>query len=93
MSAVIEITLDELLNDYDWAEVFADESSGNTDKQTSVVAPGISVDLTPPTRHDVSKIIAAVNGERDGPEWVGLFVLKDGRYLVAVGSCDYTGWD
>jgi len=90
---VIEITVEELLTDDDWAEVFGDESSGNTDKTTDECPPGATIDRTPPSRSDVQEILAAVNGCGDGDDWVGVFLLKDGRYLVASGCCDYTGWD
>lgn len=93
MAAVKEITIDELLASYDWAEVFADESSGNTDKRTDIAPPGNQVSIEPASRSDVAEIIAAVNGENDGQDWLGVFLLKDGRYLVASGGCDYTGWD
>ena len=89
----IEISMDQLMSDGNWAEVFGDESSGNTDKTTDECPPGSGVDRTPPTRADVAEIIAGVNGERDEDSWVGVFRLKDGRYLVASGWCDYTGWD
>jgi hypothetical protein len=89
----LEITLPELLVDRNWAQVFADENDGNVDKSTQVIPPGANVDPTPPSRTDVAEIIAAVNGENDGDDWVGLFLLKDGRYLIAEGGCDYTGWD
>ena len=81
------------LDDYDWAEVFGDESSGNTNKHTDECPPGSNVDRTPPCREDVSKVISMVNGENDGAAWIGVFELKDGRFLVAQGSCDYSGWD
>jgi hypothetical protein len=89
----VQITLEELNSSYNWAEVFADYGSGNTSKDTSPALPDMKVDCTPPCRGDVVQIIAAVNGERDGDAWVGLFLLRDGRFLVARGSCDYTGWD
>lgn len=38
-------------------------------------------------------IIAAVNGANDESDWLGVFRLKDGRYAVCSGGCDYTGWD
>ena len=88
-----EISLKDLMTDYDWAQVFADENAGNVDKVITIAPPGAKVDDTPPERKDVAKIIAAVNGERDEASWVGLFLLKDGRYLIAEGACDYTGWD
>lgn len=90
---VREITLEQLVSDYDWAQVFADENAGNVDKTTHAAPPHSLVDLTPPSRSDVAEIIAAVNGENDGADWLGVFRLKDGRYLVASGGCDYTGWD
>lgn len=90
----IEITLQELMNSYDWASVFGDDSNGgNTNKETTEVPPGSLVNTSPASREDVDEIIAAVNGENDGDSWIGLFRLKDGRYLVATGWCDYTGWD
>jgi len=91
--ANIEITLEQLKVDYDWAQVFADENDGNVSKTVQVAPPGVGVSDAEMTREDVQEIIAAVNGENDGNEWLGLFHLKDGRYLVATGGCDYTGWD
>lgn len=91
--ARIEITLEELLDDYDWAQVFADENAGNVDSAVEPAPPGSSVSTAEVSRTDVAEIIAAVNGENDGADWLGLFLLKDGRYLVASGGCDYTGWD
>ena len=38
-------------------------------------------------------VIAAVNGENEYSHWIGVFKLKDGRFLIANGQCDYTGWD
>ncbi len=87
---VIDMTLDEMREDYDWGEVFADTSAGNTTKDVD------SPDDTPLdefTRNDVQEIIALVDGENDSEEWVGIFRLKDGRFLAAAGGCDYTGWD
>lgn len=91
--AVIETTLEELRDDYDWAQVFADENAGNVSKDVRKAPPNSDVSDAPMTRNDVVEIIAAVNGDRDGPDWIGVFRLKDGRFLVASGGCDYTGWD
>lgn len=90
--AVIEINLEELVNDSDWAQVFADENAGNVSKTVAVI-PGENVSNNEVSRADVVRIIAAANGENDGDQWEGLFLLKDGRYLIAEGGCDYTGWD
>lgn len=89
----VELTIEQLLEDGNWAQVFADENDGNVSKETSPALPDMKIDLTPPNRTDVAQIIAAVNGENDEDDWLGLFLLKDGRYLVASGGCDYTGWD
>lgn len=89
----IELDDEDFLENYDWAQVFADENWGNVSKDLEAVPPGIPVSTEHVWREDVEEIIAAVNGENDGLDWLGLFLLKDGRYLVAVGGCDYTGWD
>lgn len=89
----MEISLENLLSDYNWAHVFADETYGITSKDTRPAVPDNAIDLTPPSRSDIAEIIAVAQGERDSEEWLGLFILKDGRYLVANGGCDYTGWD
>lgn len=44
-------------------------------------------------RADVERIIALAEGENDGPRWVGVFKLKDGRFACLSAGCDYTGWD
>lgn len=88
-----EITLEQLRTSYDWEEVFGEGGGGNCDQQTDACPPGSDVDTTPPKRADVAEVIAAVNGENDESSWVGVFRLNDGRFLVAQGSCDYTGWD
>ena len=47
----------------------------------------------PCPRSEVAEVLASVDGENDGADWIGLFRMKDGRFLVAQGGCDYTGWD
>lgn len=91
--AIREIALEDLPNDYDWGSVFGELNTDNCNAPTEPIPPGADVDNSPAKRTDVAEIIAAVNGENDEDEWVGVFLLKDGRYLVASGSCDYTGWD
>ncbi len=88
-----DIDLPELLDDYDWCEVFGEGTGGNCDGVIQVVPPGAKVDSSGVSRAMVVEVIAAVNGENDGDQWVGLFRLNDGRFLVAEGGCDYTGWD
>ena len=45
------------------------------------------------TREDVKLILSAEEGENDGYAWIGLFLLKDGRFAALNAWCDYTGWD
>ena len=91
--ATCEITIADLLASYDWEEVFGEGTGGNCDGVIQVVPPGASISSEGVKRTDVVEIIAAVNGENDEADWVGVFRLSDGRYLVAEGGCDYTGWD
>ncbi len=48
--------------------------------------PGISAT-------DINKVLAVVEGERDGSDWYWALELLSGKKGVLVGSCDYTGWD
>jgi hypothetical protein len=45
------------------------------------------------TREDVVSIVGMADGEKDGPSWMGLFRLRDGRVAYVEAGCDYTGWD
>lgn len=81
------------LDDYNWAEVFGEGTGGNC----SVIMPHIppTSDVSPATfsREDVVEICGQEEGENDGPDWIVYGKLSDGRYFVARGGCDYTGWD
>ncbi len=81
------------LNDYDWAEVFGEGSGGNCTPIIPDAHPAYTGSLATFSREDVGAIIKMVQGENDGADWVVYGWLKDGRYFVARGSCDYTGWD
>ena len=80
----IERSLDGLKDDYDWVEVFKFEYASpvpfsNASNNAFVI-------------EDVEEIIASVNGENDGADWVMIGKLKDGRFFKINASCDYTGW-
>lgn len=49
--------------------------------------------VAPFTFGDVARVIAYADGENDGPSWLVVLELADGRYVFADASCDYTGWD
>ena len=96
----------ERINDYNWAEAFgfAGDNGGQdhvgyysapcTIEQVERV-PGQQnlVSNAPCLREDVEAIIAIDDGENDEANWLGLFKMKDGRYLALSAGCDYTGWD
>lgn len=42
---------------------------------------------------EIDTVIASDDGCNDGPNWIALFQLHDGRYLFLSAGCDYTGWD
>lgn len=44
------------------------------------------------TMQDVKRVIAYDNGCNDGPDWLGLFEMKSGKFVVLRAGCDYTGW-
>ena len=81
------------LDSYDWAEVFGEGTGGNCTPIQPHGVPGFEGSRETFTREDVVKIHGQVEGENDGPDWVVYGKLRDGRYFVARGSCDYTGWD
>lgn len=44
-------------------------------------------------REDVASIIAIEEGCNDGPSWLFVGTLKDGRLAYLEAGCDFTGWD
>ena len=79
------MTLDELHASYDWREAFkyadAPQPCAGFDGPTTIAA----ID-------DVAEVVASDDGENDGPDWVGVFRLRDGRFLFLTAGCDFTGW-
>jgi hypothetical protein len=41
---------------------------------------------------DVVEVLGFEDGENEGAQWVGLFKLRDGRFMFTEAGCDYTGW-
>ncbi len=82
-------------DDYDWKEAFAlaGEPGGENSPQLQPCAPGIEVSSEPFARADVEYIEAYEEGENDGPDWICLGRVKDGRWFFLRAGCDYTGWD
>lgn len=72
------------IDDYDWSHVFAYAENACL----AAVGP-----ISPFTREDVVDVLAAVDGENDGPDWIIVGQLEDGRWFALRAGCDYTGWD
>lgn len=51
------------------------------------------VSLAEFTRYDIAEVVAAEEGDNDGPSWLCFGRLKDGRWFILRAGCDYTGWD
>ena len=79
------------IDNYDWAEAFGE--GGSLAVSPRVAVPLSMVSLDGVSREAVATIIACDEGENDGPDWVGVFQLKDLRFVTVEAGCDYTGWD
>ena len=44
------------------------------------------------TFQDIERVIYTVDGDNEGPDWMGIFALKNGSFGVVHAGCDYTGW-
>ncbi len=94
-----ESILPEEIRGYDWEHAFQccgpaeEDSSCFNDPCVSAAIDKAHVSIAPFQRVDVAEILAAEEGENDGPNWIGVFRLKDGRYAFLSAGCDYTGWD
>ena len=42
---------------------------------------------------DVAEILHAIEGREDDLDWLGIFRMNDGRFLLLEAGCCYTGWD
>jgi hypothetical protein len=96
------MNMDPRLADGDWAKVFEycgiEEPTGEdyyrcdgTPRLSGVL--GYEGSIKHFTRADVAEIIGMADGANDGPNWIGAFRLKDGRFAFVSAGCDYTGWD
>ncbi len=87
--------MDERLNTYDWAEVFAasGDPAGQHNPPRLSASLGYAGSLEHFSRTDVAEILAMAEGENDGASWQIAVRLYDGRFAFLEGSCDYTGWD
>jgi hypothetical protein len=85
--------MDDRLKDYNWEHIFGDD-------RDEKYSEGYSAPTHVRTkeqhreyhRSDVAHIIAIEDGENDGDDWLGVFEMTDGKFLVIRAGCDYTGW-
>jgi len=94
-------SIPEPLRSYDWKEAFGyaagyeagEEDVANNRDIPTATPPGATVSVEPFTRRDVRRIIALQDGDSDGPDWVIVGELWDGRFFALRAGCDYSGWD
>ena len=91
----IEVTLEKMLDDYDWQHAFsyADGTAYSGGSVVSKVWADEDVFIDDFHLADVAVIFASSDGENDSSNWLALGKLKDGRYFYLSAGCDYTGWD
>src|SRR6185369_14517011 len=84
--------LDPRLDDYNWEHIFegGERYTCPVHVRTRQVLP--FGDSGCYARADVKSIVAIDDGENDERDWVGVFLMVDGKYLVVRAGCDYTGW-
>ena len=83
----IETTLAQMREGYNWKYAlecaFRDDRGVLGDEHVSSEPFGFD---------DVETVLASSEGENDGSNWIGLFLLRDGRFAFVAAWCDYTGW-
>ena len=93
----IETTLEEMRaeDNYDWPEAFGFAGGQPNAYNCGVpeAIPGESCSTEPFGLDDVAEILGSVDGDNDGPSWVCVGRLTDGRHFTLRAGCDYTGWD
>lgn len=82
-------------DDYDWGNAFgyANSNNGYAGSNVPMRCEGAECSAEPFDLADVALVVSAVAGENDGPPWLCLGRLNDGRWFFLTAGCDYTGWD
>lgn len=80
------MTPEEMRADWDWKHAWHEAEHGGYGPDYDAKGSGSSLDR-------VVEIVAAVEGENDGPDWLCIAKLDDGKYATMRAGCDYTGWD
>lgn len=74
----------------DWKYVF--EYADGTEGHPEVAVPGLQTSTKTFDRDDVEELIGIEDGDNDGPDWIAVGKLTDGRFFSIAAGCDYTGW-
>ena len=72
--------------DYDWREAFKYAAR-------PMLCEGASCSPDPIELTEVRRVFHMREGENDGPSWLAIGRVADGRYFYLIAGCDYTGWD
>ncbi len=83
--------MDTRIDDSDWEHIFENYTCPTHVRRRQVM-PVAGNDTGGYRRADVATVIAIEDGANDEAEWVGVFLMTDGKYLVVRAGCDYTGW-
>lgn len=76
------------LEGYDW-----DEALKYANGKTTSCVLGCSIPIDGFVRADIAYVVRADEGENDGPHWIAVMRLRDGRWAFLSAGCDFTGWD
>lgn len=83
------MTPQEFAASYDWRAALEHNPQGFTPSKTE----GFEGLTEPFGFSDIAEVIACVEGENDGADWLAVLRLRDNRFISVVAGCDYTGWD
>lgn len=96
----IDKDVPEEIQGYSWHEAFGYAGEKDTcainfqgGYHLAAAFPGCPVSLEPFSRKDVCHLEYVFEGKNDGPDWIAIGHLKDGRWFRLSAGCDYTGWD
>jgi len=83
------MTPQEFAADSNWRWALEYNQQGFTPSKTE----GFKGSIDPFTFDDIVEVIACVEGENDGADWLAVLRLQDNRLIFVTAGCDYTGWD
>lgn len=85
--------IDPRIDTYDWQEIFSDPNLQGKQYTRPAHVRERKMRDEAYKAEDVAEILAMIEGESDGADWIGLFKMNDGKFMCVRAGCDYTGWD